>query len=78
MSSLWIKRIALIIISLVAGVIITELGILAMGTTREEYGFTFTALTAAGLAYYPLTILFAGLGVAIWLDKFMDTKILPH
>ncbi len=78
MSSLTIKRISLVVISLVIGIIITEAGVFFMGTTREEYGFVFTDLTAAGLAYYPLTVLFAALGVAIWLDKFMDTKILPH
>ena len=78
MSSLWVKRIILIVLSLIAGVLITELGIVIMDTNREEYGLIFTDLTAAGLAYYPLTILFAALGVAIWLDKFMDTRILPH
>lgn len=76
MSSLTIKRIALIVISLVIGVIITEITVVAIGTTREEYGLTFTDLTAAGLAYYPLTIIFVALGVAVWLDKFMKTEIL--
>ncbi|MDJ0757633.1 MAG: hypothetical protein QNJ45_29130 [Ardenticatenaceae bacterium] len=78
MSSLTIKRIALVIICLIIGLGVTELTVFLIGTTREEYGLTFTDLTAAGLAYYPLTILFIALGVGIWLDKFMNTEILPH
>lgn len=78
MSSMTIKRIALVVISLAIGFIATEITVVAIGTTREEYGMTFTDLTAAGLAYYPLTVIFIALGVAIWLDKFMGTKILAE
>ena len=48
-----------------------------MNTNAEEYGLYF-GTEGDGLAYYPLTIIFAGLGIAIWLDKWLKTEILPH
>lgn len=62
-----VKRILLAVISLVFGVVVTIGITLAIGTTPAEYGggyFFFTSLTLA-------------LALAIWLDKFMQTEILP-
>ncbi|MEM7798576.1 MAG: hypothetical protein AAF633_05240 [Chloroflexota bacterium] len=71
------KRIALVVISLIFGLIVTHASMAWMGTNVVEYG-TYFGTEGDGIAYYPLTILFAALGLAIWLDKWMDTKILPN
>ena len=63
-----VKRILLVIISLGFGVVATFGIVLAIGTTPQVYGtiyFTFTALALA-------------IALAIWLDKFLGTKILPE
>ncbi len=77
MSSMTIKRIILTIISLIFGFIVTHAAMWAMGTNAVEYGLYF-GTEGDGLAYYPLTIVFAALTLAIWLDKWMNTEILPH
>ena len=61
------KRLLLAVISLAFGVLSTTAITRLIGTTPAEYGtvyFTFTALALA-------------LALAIWLDKFMETDILP-
>lgn len=61
------KRLLLTIISLAFGIIATILITSLIGTTPAEFGsvyFTFTALALA-------------LALGIWLDKFMETDILP-
>ncbi|MFL7840039.1 MAG: hypothetical protein ACK2U0_08075 [Candidatus Promineifilaceae bacterium] len=63
-----VKRILLVVISLVFGVGATFGIVLAIGTTPQIYGpiyFTFTVLALA-------------VALGIWLDKFMGTKILPE
>lgn len=62
-----VKRLILVVISLAFGVGATTLIVYSVGTNPAEYGpiyFTFTALSL-------------GLALAIWLDKFMGTEILP-
>ena len=71
------KILVLIVISVVFGFIVTHAGMYLMNTNAQEYG-TYFGTEGDGLAYYPLTILFAGLGLAIWLDKWLGTEILPH
>lgn len=39
-----------------------------LNTTYEDYGLRYTVLTILAFAT----------AVAIWLDKFLNTKILPH
>ena len=72
-----IKILLLIVISVIFGFIVTHVGMFLMNTNPEEYGLYF-GTEGDGLAYYPLTILFGALGIAIWLDKWMGTEILPH
>ena len=72
-----VRIILLIILSTIFGFIITHAGMWLMNTNAEEYGLYF-GTEGDGLAYYPLTIIFAGLGIAIWLDKWLKTEILPH
>jgi len=72
-----VKILILIAISIVFGFIVTHAGMWLMNTNPEEYGLYF-GTEGDGLAYYPLTIIFAGLGLAIWLDKWLGTEILPH
>lgn len=64
-----VKRILVIVISLVIGAIIT-VGLVrfVLGTTVAEYG-TF---------YFSMTAFFLACAIGIWLDKFMDTDFLPE
>lgn len=62
-----IKRLILAIISLSVGFGATYLLVTAVGTTFEEYGGIYTFFTALSL----------GCVVGIWLDKFMETELLP-
>lgn len=71
-----VKRIVLALISLGLGVVITELALYLMVTTRTEYGLYF-GTDGDGLPYYPLTIIFFALFFALWLDKFLKTDLLP-
>lgn len=72
-----VRILLLVIISIIFGFLITHVGMYFMGTNAEEYG-TYFGTTGDGLAYYPLTILFGALTLAIWLDKWLGTEILPH
>lgn len=63
-----IKRLILAVISIVFGVVVTFVILLAVGTNYETYGFGYFFFTSLALAC------FAG----IWLDKFMGTKLLPE
>ena len=64
-----IKRLVLVIISLVLGALITTgLVTLVLNTTVGEYG-TF---------YFSMTAFFIACAIGIWLDKFMDTQLLPE
>lgn len=74
--SLLVRRIIVIAIALVLGVIITELALIAMNTTRVEYGMYF-GTDGDGLAYYPLTVISFSLFFALILDKFVGSEMLP-
>ncbi|MDX1687477.1 MAG: hypothetical protein R3248_05800 [Candidatus Promineifilaceae bacterium] len=68
-TTMLLKRIVLIIISLVLGALITTgIVIFVLSTTVGEYG-TF---------YFTMTAFFIACAIGIWLDKFMDTKLLPE
>lgn len=62
-----IKRLLLAVISIAFGVVVTGAITFLIGTTPAEYGFMYFFFTALCLA----------IGLAIWLDKFMNTEILP-
>ena len=62
-----VKRIILFVISLAVGGGVTGAVVLLIGTTPAEYGF----------AYFFFTMLCLAIVVAIWLDKFMNTELLP-
>lgn len=73
-----IKRLALVVISLVVGFLITwfivtvdvtigPIHLVIAGTTLDQYGMWYTSFTALALAC----------AIGIWLDKFMGTEILP-
>lgn len=73
-----IKRLALVVISLVVGFLITwfivtvdvtigPIHLVIAGTTLDQYGLWYTSFTALALAC----------AIGIWLDKFMGTEILP-
>ena len=73
-----IKRLALVVISLVIGFLITwfivtvdvtigPIHLVIAGTTLDQYGLWYTSFTALALAC----------AIGIWLDKFMGTEILP-
>ena len=64
-----VKRIVLVIISLVLGALITTgIVIFVLNTTVGEYG-TF---------YFSMTAFFIACAIGIWLDKFMNTNLLPE
>lgn len=64
-----VKRLLLFIISLVLGALITTgIVIFVLNTTVGEYG-TF---------YFVMTAFFIACAIGIWLDKFMDTRLLPE
>ncbi len=62
-----VKRLGVGVISLLIGFGLTVLVVELIGTTLEEYGTIYTFFTALSL----------GCAVAIWLDKFLDTQMLP-
>lgn len=61
------KRVGLAVISLAVGFVLTWLIVELVGTNLWEYGSIYTFFTALSL----------GCALAIWLDKFMGTDILP-
>ncbi|HZD09932.1 MAG TPA: hypothetical protein VE553_01220 [Candidatus Binatia bacterium] len=64
-----VKRIAVIVISLIVGAAVaTALIIFVLGTTIAEYG----------TLYFVLTSFFLAAAVGIWLDKFLGTEFLPE
>jgi hypothetical protein len=62
-----IKRLILALISLVFGVVVTIAIMWAVGTDYYTYGFGYFFFTTLSLACF----------LAIWLDKFMKTELLP-
>ena len=62
-----LKRLLLAAISIAVGAGLTTAIVFLVGTTPAEYGFIYFFFTALSLA----------LAIAIWLDKFMNTEILP-
>lgn len=65
-----VKRLLVLAISLVIGFVLTVAVVYApfiADTTLEEYGVYYTFFTAFAF----------GCAVAIWLDKFMGTEMLP-
>jgi uncharacterized membrane protein len=66
---MWLKRILVIVISLIVGAIVTVLVLsFILGTTVAEYG----------MLYFSLTSFFIGAAIGIWLDKFLETGFLPE
>ncbi len=61
------KRLILAVGSIAFGIVTTFLITLLIGTTPAEYGVTYFTFTALSLA----------IALGIWLDKFMETEILP-
>ena len=62
-----VKRLILAAISVAFGSVVTILITSLLGTTPGEYGGVNFVLTALALA----------IALGIWLDKFMETDILP-
>jgi len=62
-----VKRLGVGIISLLVGFGLTILIVNLIGTTLEEYGVYYTFFTSLAL----------GCAIAVWLDKFLGTEMLP-
>ena len=73
--SMLVKRILLVVISLIIGYVATYLITLVLGTSVEE--FWMGPEQPVPFPYFILVGFFIALAVAIWLDKFMGTEILP-
>lgn len=71
-----VKRVALVVVSLVIGYATTFLITLLLGTSVAE--FWMGSEQPVPLPYFLLVGFFIALAVAIWLDKFLGTKILPE
>ena len=64
-----VRRILLFVLSLIIGALITTgIVLFVLNTSLEEYGSL----------YFFLTAFFFAAAVGIWLDKFMDTELLPE
>jgi hypothetical protein len=63
-----VKRILLALISIAFGIVSTIIIMWAVDTDYATYGFGYFFFTSLALACF----------LAIWLDKFMNTKILPE
>jgi hypothetical protein len=70
-----IRRLLLVVISLVIGYILTLLIVIALGTTPAE--FWRGPEEPVQIPYFLLTGFFIACAIAVWLDKFMGTEILP-
>jgi hypothetical protein len=70
------RRILLVVISLVIGYAATFLITVLLNTTVAEF-WTGPEHPVA-IPYFILVGFFIAVGVAIWLDKFMKTEILPE
>lgn len=64
---MFVKRLVLAIISVAFGALVTTGVTFAIGTNPSEYGFVYFLFTSLALAF----------ALGIWLDKFMQTNILP-
>ena len=62
-----VKRLGVMAVSFIIGLVLTELTVRLVGTNAAEYG---------GI-YYFFTALSLGVAVGIWLDKFAGTQMLP-
>jgi len=62
-----LKRLGIGVISLLVGFGLATIIVKLIGTTLEEFGFYYTFFLSLAL----------GCAVAIWLDKFLDTQMLP-
>ncbi len=62
-----VKRLGVAVVSLLIGFGLTVLIVSFIGTTLEEYGPIYTFFTAFSI----------GCAIAIWLDKFAGTEMLP-
>ena len=71
-----VRRLLLVVISLVIGYALTYLITLFLGTSVEE--FWSGPELPVNIPYFLLVGLFIALAVAIWLDKFLGTEILPE
>jgi hypothetical protein len=70
-----IRRLILVIISLVIGTAVTLGIVILLGTTPAEYWRG--PEQPYQIHYFILTSFFIACAIAIWLDKFMKTEILP-
>lgn len=72
---MWVRRILLVIISLVIGYLATFGIVQLLGTTVAE--FWRGPEQPFNIPYFILVGFFIAVAVGIWLDKFMGTEILP-
>ncbi len=70
-----LKRIGLIVISLIIGYAVTYLIVVLLETSVEE--FWMGPEEPVSIPYFLLVGFFIALAASIWLDKFMGTEILP-
>lgn len=71
-----LKRIGLLVISLIIGYAVTYLIVVLLGTSVEE--FWMGPEEPVSIPYFLLVGFFIALAASIWLDKFMGTEILPR
>jgi hypothetical protein len=66
MSSLNVRRVIVAVLSVLAGLVITQLVLLVLGTTWAEFGFEAVFVVVS-----------LGIAALIWLDRFLSAEILP-
>jgi hypothetical protein len=71
-----VRRILLVVLSLIIGYAITFGITVLLGTSVAE--FWMGSEQPVRIPYFLLVGLFIALASAIWLDKFLGTKVLPE
>jgi hypothetical protein len=66
MSSLNVRRIIVGVISAAAGLLLTQLTLIILGTNWAEFGFEAV-----------FVVISLGVAIMIWLDYFLSAEILP-
>lgn len=78
MSSLTVRRLVVWAVSLGVGVIVAALFVTLVLPWMGPHGGNPISIQTYGTQYFLWTALPLGLIVLVWLDRFMDTHILPE
>ena len=78
MSSLTVRRLVVWAVSIGVGVIVSALFVMLVLPWMGPHGGNPISVQDYGIQYFLWTAIPLGLIVLVWLDRFMDTRILPE